>query len=222
MSEWWTYTLHDLILFSSRAYHRLFELYNAAIWPAQILAVGLGLATVGLSRLGGRSSARWIAAILAAGWLCVALAFHAARYATLNPAAPAFAWIFGIEAALLLWVGVVRGRFAFGKAATVGQRIGLGLAVFAVAAMPFAALVFGRSARAAEIFGLAPDPTAIATLGLLLLARFPRRWVLMALPVLWCVVTGAVLWTLKTPDFWIPPLAGAVAVVAATRSTARG
>ena len=90
--------------------------------------------------------------------------------------------------------------------------------------MPFAAVLFGRSLRAAEIFGLAPDPTAIGTLGLLLLARVPRRWLLMTLPVVWCVVTGAVLYTLKTPDFWIPPLAAAVSVVAAfapSRSTAR-
>ncbi len=215
MSEWWTYTLHDLILFSSRAYHRLFELYNAAIWPAQILALALGAATLALSQKRSVGSARWIAAILAACWLWVALAFHAARYATLNPAAPAFAWIFGIEAALLLWIGAVRGRLAFGRASTVGERIGLGLAVFAVAVMPFAALVFGRSVRAAEIFGLAPDPTAVATLGLLVLARVPRRWLLMTLPVLWCVVTGAVLYTLETPDFWIPPLAAAIAVGAA-------
>ena len=56
MSEWWTYTLHDLILFSSRAYHRLFELYNAAIWPAQIAALGLGVAIARRSR-GGAAAA---------------------------------------------------------------------------------------------------------------------------------------------------------------------
>ena len=44
MSEWWTYTLSDFLLFSPRTYYRLFEIYNAAIWPAQIVALGLGLA----------------------------------------------------------------------------------------------------------------------------------------------------------------------------------
>jgi len=43
MSEWWTYRLSDLLLFSPRTYYRLFELYNAAIWPAQVLAVVIGL-----------------------------------------------------------------------------------------------------------------------------------------------------------------------------------
>ena len=39
MSEWWTYSLADLILFSRAAYFRLFELYNAAICAGQIAAL---------------------------------------------------------------------------------------------------------------------------------------------------------------------------------------
>jgi hypothetical protein len=44
MSEWWTYSLSDLLMFSARTYYRLFELYNLAIWPAQLLAGTLGVA----------------------------------------------------------------------------------------------------------------------------------------------------------------------------------
>ena len=43
MSEWWTYRLYDFLLFTPRTYYRLFELYNAAVWPAQIAAIALGL-----------------------------------------------------------------------------------------------------------------------------------------------------------------------------------
>ena len=42
MSEWWTYSLSDFLLFSPRTYRRLFELYNAQVWPAHLVAVGLG------------------------------------------------------------------------------------------------------------------------------------------------------------------------------------
>ena len=35
MPEWWTYSLSDFLMFSPRTYYRLFELHNAAIWPAQ-------------------------------------------------------------------------------------------------------------------------------------------------------------------------------------------
>ena len=33
MSEWWTYTLSDFLLFSPRTYHRLFELHNVVMTP---------------------------------------------------------------------------------------------------------------------------------------------------------------------------------------------
>ena len=44
MAEWWTYSISDFLLFSPRTYYRLFELYNADLWPAQILAILLGTA----------------------------------------------------------------------------------------------------------------------------------------------------------------------------------
>ena len=222
MSEWWTYSLSDLILFSRAAYFRLFELYNAAIWPAQIAVFALGVAILERSLRGGtRASRAGIAALLAAGWLWVAIAFHAARYATLNTAAPVFAWIFAIEAALLLWIGVVRGRLLFGRPETAWEWCGFVLFVFALAVLPFAALLCGRGLRAAEIFGLAPDPTAVGTLGLLLMSKSRPRWPLMIIPTIWCVATGAILSVLKTPDFWIAPLAAVIGVAAAVAGRSR-
>ncbi|MET0619441.1 MAG: DUF6064 family protein [Thermoanaerobaculia bacterium] len=225
MSEWWTYSLSDLILFSRGAYFRLIELYNAAIWPAQIGAFALGVVILERSLRGGARAGRGrgIAALLAAAWLWVAIAFHAARYSTLNTAAPAFAWIFAIEAALLLGIGVFRGRLVFGRPATRSEWCGFVLFVFALAGLPFLALFCGRGLRAAEVFGLAPDPTAVGTLGLVLMSKSRPRWPLMIVPTIWCVATGAILSVLKTPDFWIAPLAAAFAVVAAvsSRSAAR-
>jgi Family of unknown function (DUF6064) len=221
MSEWWTYSLSDLILFSRAAYFRLFELYNAAIWPAQIVVFALGVAILERSLRGGTRASRGIAGLLAAGWLWVAIAFHAARYATLNTAAPVFAWIFAIEAALLLWIGVVRGRLLLGRPETAWEWCGFVLFVFALAVLPFAALLCGRGLRAAEIFGLAPDPTAVGTLGLLLMSKSRPRWPLMIIPTVWCVATGAILSVLKTPDFWIAPLAAVIGVVAAAAGRSR-
>ena len=217
MSEWWTYTLSDLILFSAHAYYRLFELYNAAVWPAQIAVFAAGVAILerALRARSPETVGRWIAVLLAAAWLWVGFAFHAARYATLNTAAPVFAWTFGFEAALLLILGAFRGRLVFGRPETVAERVGLVLSVLALTVFPFASVLSGRGLRAAEVFGLAPDPTAVGTLGLLLLSKPRPRWPLMIVPVAWCVATGAVLWVLKTPDFWVAPLAAAVAVGAA-------
>jgi Family of unknown function (DUF6064) len=213
MSEWWTYTLSDFLLFSSRTYYRLFEIYNAAIWPAQIAAVGLGLAILALRRraAAGVYRGRLIAAILAACWLWVAIAFHANRYAPINWAAVYFAWAFGLEAAVLIGIGVVGGRLPFERPTDPAGRAGLAIFLFALAVEPLVGPLLGRGWRQVEIFGVAPDPTAVATLGILLLARVRRRWLLMVIPAIWCAITGATLLAMKAPDAWIPPLAAALA-----------
>jgi hypothetical protein len=127
MSEWWTYRLSDLLLFSPRTYYRLFELYNAAIWPAQVVAITVGLAVLALGRRPGGARGRWIAALLAGCWLWVAIAFHANRYATINTAAVDFAWGFAFEGALLIWSGVLRGRLVFGPGEGPAGRAALGI-----------------------------------------------------------------------------------------------
>ena len=50
-------------------------------------------------------------------------------------------------------------------------------------------LLVGRQWPQLEFFGVAPDPTALATVGLLLAAnRVP--WAAWPLPVLWCLIGG--------------------------------
>src|SRR5215217_7138547 len=106
MSEWWTYSLADFLLFSPRTYYRLFELYNLAIWPMQVLALVLGGVILALWRRGGIRTGRAVAAILAAGWSWVAWAYLLGHYETINWAARYFAVGFALEALLLVWAGL--------------------------------------------------------------------------------------------------------------------
>src|ERR1700741_1872249 len=161
MSEWWTYSLTNFLLFSPRTYYRLFELYNADVWPFQFLTLALGCAIALLlvrPRLWG---GRVIAIVLAALWLFVAWAYLLERYDTINWAARYLAIAFVLQAALLLWTGVIRNRLFFGARDTAAK-IGLTLFLYALAIHPLLAPLTGRAITQAEIFGLAPDPTAIA------------------------------------------------------------
>ena len=211
MTEWWTYHLSDLLLFSAHTYRRLFEIYNAAIWPAQFVAAGAGLTILALLRRATATASRGISAILAACWLWTGVAFLARRYATINWSAMGFAWGFGVEAALL-WIGVLRGRLLFELPTDAGGRAGLGIFVFALVVEPLIGPLLGRGWKGLELFGLAPDPTAVATLGLCLLVRARRRWPLILIPALWSVYTGIFLLAMKAPDFWIPALAAALSM----------
>lgn len=215
MPEWWSYRLSDFLLFSPRTYHRLFELYNAAVWPAQVVAVLLGLLALGLLRRGGAVAGPAVTAILAACWAWVAIAFHLDRYATINWAAPWMAAGFLAQAALLVWAGVVGGRLSVPPRFDAAGRAGVGIVLFALLAQPAIGLLLGRPWRQAEVFGIAPDPTAIGTLGLLLALAGPARWALMILPALWCAATGATLWAMSAPDAFVAPAAALLALALA-------
>ncbi|HEV7814296.1 MAG TPA: DUF6064 family protein [Janthinobacterium sp.] len=196
MSEWSTYTLSDLLMFSARTYYRLIELYNLATWPLHLLAAGAGVALVLCAQRADERSGRIAAVLLGLCWLWVAWAFHAERYATINSAAPYFAAGFAIQGTLLVFAGNLRAN---------RDRFGLGLLLLALLGYPLLALLSGRPWPQAEMFGIAPDPTAAATLALLALS--PRAsWVLWPVPLLWSAVSGATLWTMQVRHAWVLPL----------------
>jgi hypothetical protein len=220
MSEWWTYSLFDFLLFAPRTYYRLFELYNAAVWPAQPAVLAAGAAISALIWRGGRWASAVALILLAAAWAWVAWAFHLERYATINWAAEYFAWGFALEAALLFLAPLaVRVRFA--PLTAMNARIGLAVFAFALVLQPLIGPALGRSWRQAELFGLAPDPTAIATLGVVIALAGRTRWALLLLPLVWCLVSGATLWAMAAPDALLLPLAALLALAPAIRNTRR-
>ena len=212
MSEWWTYTLTDFLLFSPRTYYRLFELHNADVWPLQIVALALGVAILLLIVRATAWSGRAVSTILAACWLFVAWAYLLERYDTVNWAARYFAIGFALQAALLVWTGVIRDRLRL-DVRSVSAKLGLALFVYALAIHPLIAPLAGRPLAQAEIFGLAPDPTALATLGVLLAAT--RAWHLLILLLLWCAISGLTLWTMESPEAPVIAVLGVVATVLA-------
>lgn len=207
MSEWWSYTLSDFLLFSARTYYRLFEIYNSEIWPAQILAIALGIAMLVYLFRTEAWQGRVVTTILAVCWLWVAWAFHIERYATINWAANYFAASFMIEAALLIWIGTIHDQLHFKPTGNASYLVGLGVFLFALVVQPLIGPITGRPWLQAEIFGIAPDPTVIATLAILLLASNRIGWMLLPIPIIWCGISGATLWAMEAPDALIMPLA---------------
>ena len=220
MSEWWTYTLSDFLLFSPQTYGRLLERYNASVWPAPLVAFLAGTAILALLRRPTTGRSRAVAALLATGWVWVAVAFLLERYATINWAAVYFAGAFALEAVLLLGLGVLAGTPLFEAGPDAAGRAGAGLYLAALVGLPLASAAAHGLSRA-EVFGVLPDPTAVGTLGLLVAARGRGRVLLMAVPALWCATTGLTLLAMKDPLFWVAPLAAAAALAVAVAARRR-
>ena len=184
-----SYTLSDLLMFSPEVYFRLFVLYNQALWPVHGIVALLTLAVVALTRRPSAAASRTVAGLMALSWAAIAWFFLQQRYAEINLAAPWFAAGFGLQA--ILWAGVaVAGRPRFGWAQDRDGATGLVVLVLAAVVLPLLGPLSGRPWTGIELFGLAPDPTALGSLGLLLMARGRGAGGLAIVPVLWCLVTG--------------------------------
>lgn len=211
MSEWWTYRLESFLLFSPRVYWRMFELHNAALWPLQLvtLAAGLVIALLVLRRPPGHGA--WIAVGLAALWASIGWSFLWHRYAGINWAIANVAPAFGLQALLLAAAGATGGLAVDRR--DVAGRLGLLLAAAGLLAYPPLPPLVGRSWAGAEVFGIAPDPTAVATLGLLSAAS--GRWVplLVPIPLLWLLASGLTLRTMGEAQALVPLAAAGTAVV---------
>lgn len=188
--------------------------YNTAIWPAQAVALVLALAILWLAAAPRPWSGRVIGGLLICAWLwCGGVYFfqHFARYDFL---APVYGWAFLVEAALLSWGLLWRApQVAFRPTAA-----GFAGYVLAVAALLLLPLIsgFGEAGFAsARLVGVAPGPTALFTLGLLVLTEGRRRWLLMILPLAWCALAGVQAWSLGIAEAWPLPVLGATAALAA-------
>lgn len=218
MGEWWTYGLSDFLLFSPRTYYRLFELYNAAVWPLQIGTIVLGVVLLAAAVKGGLTAQRLVYIGLALCWLWVAWGFFHQHYATINWAADYVAAAFVAQAGLLLFFGcqrqIARHRPKFETTAWLG----IAFLVVGVILYPLLGLASGRPLSQAEVFGLAPDPTVIATLGALLVVSVPGRLVLQVVPFLWCMISAATLWTMGEPYALLLPVAAVIGVTSSAVS----
>jgi hypothetical protein len=182
-----SYRLSDFILFSESAYHRQFELYNQAIWPLHILIVIISLVILYVLWQRPRWCGRFISAVLMVSWTWVAYAYLYQRFYQIHVVAHWYALAFVIQAFLIARYGLYENRLARFTADRTRLMLGYTMLSTSLLVYPFIAAMTDRSWNQSEMFVLCPDPTAIATLGILLLYRTPV--VLFVIPVLWLLIS---------------------------------
>lgn len=207
MSAWWSYRPSDFLLFNARTYHRLVGAYNEALWPAHAVALMVGLALLWLLLRRPAWGTAVLAAGLGAAWGWSGGAFVLQRYAQINWAAPWLAAACLAQALLLLGAAVLAWRR---PPAWRSHRAGRTVAaLFAAVLLGYPALApwAGRPWPQAELFGITPDPTALATLVLLALAPVRAGWCLLPIPIAWCALAATTLQLLGAPEWPLPAAA---------------
>jgi len=208
MDTIWTYQAEDFLLFSADVYRRLFLFHNADFWWIAPLTLALAAIVRILLRAKGRQASfgLFLGLTLGIGWVAVGGAFLLVSYRSINWAAPYFLPLFVVEG-FLLSAAAIQGRFTC-TASRAQHFAGGALLLYGLLLHPIVLTLLGRPVAGLEFLLIAPDPTAIASLGLLL---FGSGWLCrsaFALALLWCGLSWLILDTLGLAEAFV--LAGAV------------
>jgi hypothetical protein len=174
--------------FTTEQFLGVFERYNQAIWPMQVVAYLLGLAAVALAIRPARHSDRVVSAILAFFWLWTGAAYHLAFFRQINPLAAAFGVAFILQAILFAVSGMARERLTFRAGTDRITLVGWLFVGYAMVAYPLIGTWLGHGYPRSPGFGVAPCPTAIFTFGLLLWTRSPVPIYRLLIPFAWSLL----------------------------------
>jgi len=204
-----------MLPFTREQFLDLFGAYNASVWPAQPIAYGLGAVALIALAVGSPAGRRLALALLGAMWLWTGIAYHWLFFAEINPAAVAFALMFGLQgAAFLAAAGAARPGFEVGGLRSPSATLGAALIAYAFAVYPLIDLLMGHWPRM-PAFGISPCPVTLFTLGVLLLARPRPPLPLWIVPVLWSLIGGTAAFLLGIVQDWVLLAAGPAALVVA-------
>lgn len=179
-----------------------FVAYNAAMWPAQIVAYAVGIGIVVAACRPTRAGNRLIAAGLALMWGWTGIAYHGLFFARINPAALGFGALFVLQGLLWLYLGVVRERLQVAVRGGPAGWAGWALVVYAAVLYPMVGLATGHRWAELPPFGITPCPVTLFSFGLLLLTGAPVPRGLLVVPVAWSLLGGSAAFLLGITQDW--------------------
>jgi len=179
---------------SAEEFFALVELYNVTYWPVQVVTFLAGVSAVVLTMTRAAYSDRAISAILASLWLWSGIVFLMVFFRDLTPtlfgfAVPGFAYVSGalfvIQGILFLHFGVIRGDLSYGSEGGPYATIGFAAIVYAMIVYPIIGYVTGHPLPGYPLFGSAPCPVAIYTVGMLMLTNRRMPQIVPIIPLVW-------------------------------------
>jgi hypothetical protein len=206
IDDWSSYRPADFVPYGAQAWSGLIERVNEAFWPLQILALALGIGILLLLR---NRRPRAALVLLALPWAWVGVTFFIQRYAELNWAGAYPGWLFVAQGVVLLLASVfARSRPEADRLPGPGRTSGLVLAGGTLLLFPLIGALAGGSLLRAELFGLHPDATVAASIGLIAAAGLRPLLALaaMLLPIGWCLISALHLQVLEAGWWPLLPL----------------
>jgi hypothetical protein len=174
--------------FTVEQFLAVFQSYNEAIWPAQVVAYVLGALAVMLALRKTGAAGRIISLILVLFWVWMGAVYHIAYFSAINKAAYVFGAAFVIQGLLFLILGIITPRLTFQFKPDFYSFTGLIFILYAMVIYPVLGYFLGHGYPRSPSFGVAPCPATIFTFGILLWADKKVPKVVLIIPLLWSII----------------------------------
>jgi hypothetical protein len=173
--------------FTVEQFMGIFEKYNIAVWPMQIILVLIALSALFLSLRKFSYSDKFISAILGFFWLWIGVVYHLTHFTSINTAAYLFGALYIIQGLIFIFVGGIKSRLSFKLQPNAYGIIGSLFILYALIIYPILGYFLGHVYPKNPTFGL-PCPTTIFTFGLLLWTdKIVPKYVLV-IPLIWSMI----------------------------------
>jgi hypothetical protein len=165
----------------------IFEKYNLAVWPMQIVLVLIAVLTLILSLKKISYSDKTISIVLGFFWLWIGIVYHLAYFTAINEAAYLFGVLFIIQGLIFLFAGGIKSKLSFKFQSSFHGLIGSLFILYALVIYPILGNSFGHVYPKNPTFGL-PCPTTIFTFGLLLWTDKVVPKYVLVIPLIWSII----------------------------------
>ena len=163
-----------------------FEAYNLAIWPMQVFAYLAGIVALYSSLKRTPFSNNIASGILSFLWLWTGIIFCVFFWGPIYPSAYAFAVLFLAQGLLFLF-NAIKPRVSFHAGRNRFSYVGALFIAYAMIGYPLAGYFLGHTYPRFLPFGLAPCPTAVFTLGMLMLTNKKVPKYILTIPGIWSI-----------------------------------
>lgn len=173
--------------FSAEQFFSVFDAYNHAVFPSQIILLLLGAVAVFAVSTKHIWKDRYVAGLLGLLWLWTGIVYHISFFSDINLAAYGFGALFILQGFLFLWEGFAGKKLTFQYAGSVQGYLGFFFILYGLAVYPVVNYLVERNLAHSISLGL-PCPTMILTFGFLMVSgkKFPKY--LLIIPSLWALV----------------------------------
>jgi hypothetical protein len=176
------------IPFTTEQFLNIFQQYNNAVWPAQLIGYVVVLVSLfAVAKRYGRAS-RLMMMTLGLLWLWTGIVYHIIFFSRINSAALVFGGIFILNGLIYVVVGFIKGRLSFRFDGHWIRVVAYVFIAYAMVLYFLLGILFGHNYPRMPIFPLTPCPLTIFTFGILLTADRKVAWYIWIIPFIWSII----------------------------------